>query len=74
MSESVERLKPELARLSGEERTDLACFLLVSLDDTEFDADELTDLLDRRSEKLRSGAAEAIPAEQLFARLRTGRR
>ena len=70
MSDAVEKLKPELARLTEDERADLAHFLLSSLDDADSDGSEFAVMLDRRSEELKSGAATGIPAEQVLERLR----
>ena len=70
MSEAAERLKPELSRLSDEERADLAYFLISSLDGTESEVGDMAELLDRRSEELRSGTVVGVPAEEALGRLR----
>lgn len=70
MADFVEKIKPELARLTEGERADLAHFLLASLGDAEVDAAELAGVLDRRSSELRSGAVDAVPESQVMARLR----
>jgi len=70
MSEAIEKLKPELSRLSDDERADLAFYLLSSLESAQSDLSDATELLDRRARELRSGAVEGIPAEDVMERLR----
>jgi putative addiction module component (TIGR02574 family) len=70
MSDAVEKLKPELVRLTEDERADLAHFLLSSLDDTDADSSDFAETLDRRSEELKSGAVAGIPSEEVLERLR----
>lgn len=71
MSDATERLKPQLARLTDDERADLASFLLSSITDDEGEPGDLTQLLDRRSHELRSGEVTGVPAEEILRRLRT---
>lgn len=70
MSDAVEKLKSQLARLTEDERADLAYFLLSSLDEAEADSNEFAEVLNRRSEELSSGAVAGIPAEEVLERLR----
>ena len=70
MSETIDRLKPELARLTKDERADLASFLLSSLDEGETDVVVSRELLERRSAELRSGDAVGVPGEEVLERLR----
>jgi len=71
MSEATDKLKPELALLTDDERADLAYFLLSSISDDEGEFGELTELLDRRSQELRSGKVAGVPAEDVLEKLRT---
>ncbi|MBW3599109.1 MAG: addiction module protein [Planctomycetes bacterium] len=72
MTETAEQLKPELARLSPQDRAALARFLIDSLDDEEdADAESAWDAeLARRSEEIDSGKAVGEPADEVFAKLR----
>ena len=72
MTDIAERLKPELAGLSAQDRAALASFLIRSLDEAEdADAEAAWDAeLARRAEDIKSGKAIGIPADQVFADLR----
>ena len=71
MTDIAERLKPELAGLSAQDRAALASFLIRSLDEAEdADAEAAWDAeLARRAEDIKSGKAIGIPADQVFADL-----
>ena len=72
MSQATEQLKEELARLSEQDRAELAYFLLRSLDgpeDTDYEAAWDAELA-RRDEEIMSGKVTGEPAEQVFSRLR----
>jgi putative addiction module component (TIGR02574 family) len=71
MSEATEKLKPQLARLTDDERADLASFLLSSISDGDGESSDLTQLLDRRSHEMRSGQVAGVPAEEVLESLRT---
>ena len=72
MTDIAERLKPELARLSTQDRAALASFLLRSLDEVEdADAEAAWDVeLARRAAEIKSGKAIGIPADKVFSDLR----
>lgn len=68
MSERIQRFKSKLERLSQEERAELACFLLQSLEPDEHGASEAWEReISRRVDEIRSGRAANKPAEQVFA-------
>jgi putative addiction module component (TIGR02574 family) len=68
---SVQEIEAEALKLPSHERARLAEVLIASLDAE----DELTrawaDEAERRFEELRSGAVEAVPAEEVFTRIRS---
>lgn len=72
MTNSAERLKPELAQLSAQDRAALAHFLIHSLDeDEDADAEAAWDAeLARRAEEIKNGTAGGEPANKVFAELR----
>ena len=72
MTETAEKLKAELARLSTEDRAALAHFLIHSLDEEEgADAGAAWDAeLARRAAEINSGKARGEPADEVFAELR----
>jgi putative addiction module component (TIGR02574 family) len=72
MSTAVEKLKPVLAELSVEERSELARFLVDSIDvDGSTDADAAWDEeLARRADEIHRGEAIGKPADVVFAQLR----
>ncbi len=72
MTETAEKLKSELSRLSLPERAELAYFLIHSLDE-EVDADAEAALdaeLAQRMEEIKSGKTVGEPADKVFAELR----
>jgi putative addiction module component (TIGR02574 family) len=72
MIQSLERWKAELAGLSVQDRSELAHFLLESLDSTE-DVNAETAWqaeLEQRASDIKSRVAVGKPAEQVFAELR----
>jgi putative addiction module component (TIGR02574 family) len=72
MTEAAEKLKPELARLSAQDRAALAQFLIRSLDeDEDSEADSAWDAeLARRAKDIKTGRAIGEPADKVFAQLR----
>lgn len=75
MSASFEHYKTELAGLPSGQRAELALFLIHSLDqEVDVDADEAwEEEIQRRVADIKSGRAQGIPAEQVFANLRKPR-
>ncbi len=72
MIQTLEQWKADLAGLSVQDRSELAHFLLETLDgpdDADVDAAWEAEL-ERRVAAIRSGAAVGKPAEQVFAELR----
>lgn len=72
MPQTLEQIKSEAGNLTPEERAELAQYLLSTLDE-ESEADVTAAWnaeLARRAEKIKSGKAVGIPAEQVFADLR----
>jgi putative addiction module component (TIGR02574 family) len=67
---SVQELETELLKLSSHERARLAEVLIASLNEEDEIAQAWADEAERRYEQLRSGEVEAVPAEDVFARLR----
>jgi putative addiction module component (TIGR02574 family) len=67
---SVQELEAELLKLSSHERARLAEVLIASLNEEDEIAQAWADEAERRYEQLRSGEVEAVPAEDVFARLR----
>lgn len=72
MSPTLDALKCEAGKLSGEERAELAHFLLSSLDPMEDpDAEAAWDAeLARREADIQSGKVSGRPASEVFARAR----
>ena len=75
MTQVAEQLKSTLAELDTKDRAALALFLLRSLDGQE-DEDENVDSawdeeIQRRREEMSSGKVELIPAEDVFANIRS---
>lgn len=74
MTDAAEKLKPELIRLSAEDRAALAHFLIHSLDDAPASgpgAESAWDAeLARRGEEIRSGQATGRPAHEVLAEMR----
>jgi putative addiction module component (TIGR02574 family) len=72
MTEAAERLKPELSRLTPQERAELASFLIDSLDagaDEDVEAAWDSELA-RRMAEVTNGTAAGSPADTVFADLR----
>ncbi len=75
MSGAVARILAQIRSLSQEERAELANEILLSLIPEDPDNEEaLNKKLARRAERLRSGEAVGIPAEQVFEEWRKRRR
>jgi putative addiction module component (TIGR02574 family) len=71
MTKAVQAIKTQLTQLSREERAELACFLLESLEPEEDGAAATWDAeIARRMSEIRDGTATGKPAEQVFAELR----
>jgi len=72
MTETAEKLKSQLAQLAGEDRAELAYFLIRSLDEepetgvqAAWEAE-----LEQRWQEMESGKVAGAPAEEVFAELR----
>lgn len=72
MTETAEKIKSELSRLSLQERAELAYFLIRSLDEeVNADAEAAWDAeLAQRLEEIKSGKAVGEPADKVFAEIR----
>jgi putative addiction module component (TIGR02574 family) len=72
MTETAEKLKVELSRLSMQDRAELAYFLIHSLDeDVDDDAEIAWDAeLERRMQEITKGTASSEPSSKVFAQLR----
>ncbi len=72
MTETAEKIKSELSRLSLQERAELAYFLIHSLDEeVNADAEAVWDAeLAQRLEEIKSGKAVGEPADKVFAEIR----
>ncbi len=72
MTETAEKIKSELSRLSQQERAELAYFLIHSLDEEiNADAEAVWDAeLAQRLEDIKSGKAVGEPADKVFAEIR----
>lgn len=68
---SVQELEAEVLRLPSHERARLAEVLIASLDEEDEISRAWADEAERRYEELRSGAVKSIPAEEVFARVRS---
>jgi putative addiction module component (TIGR02574 family) len=68
MSEAVARIVAQLSGMSQQERAELACAVLCSLEPEDADNEEAWDReLARRVARIRSGEVVGIPADQVFA-------
>ena len=72
MTDAAEQLKSQLLQLAGEDRAELAYFLIRSLDDKSdtgvqaaWEAE-----LERRWQEMESGQITGVPADEVFAELR----
>ena len=72
MTETAERLKTDLVRLSLHERAELAQFLLESLEEeSDANAEKMWESeLGQREREIRGGQTVGEPAEQVIAELR----
>jgi putative addiction module component (TIGR02574 family) len=72
MTETAEKLKIELSRLSTKERAELAYFLIHSLDEeVDYDVEIAWDAeLTRRMQEINSGVASGKPSNQVFTELK----
>lgn len=68
---SVQEIEAEALKLPSHERARLAEVLIASLDTDDEITRAWADEAERRYEELRTGAVEAIPAEEVFARIRS---
>ena len=68
---SVQELEAEILKLPSHERARLAEVLIESLDEEDEISRAWADEAERRYEELRSGGVEAVPAEEVFARIRS---
>ena len=67
---STQELEAQLLHLARHERARLAQKLIASLDDEDEIEQQWAHEAERRYEQLRSGNAEALPAEQVLAEAR----
>jgi putative addiction module component (TIGR02574 family) len=76
MSRDLEEITAELLELPSTARAELASRLLESLDDlSEAEHDQLwAEEAERRYDAYKAGAIDAIPAEEVFERLRSRRK
>ena len=72
MSETAEKLKLELSRLSTSERAEIAHFLIHSLDEsTDDNVEAAWDIeLNKRLEDIQQGTAKGEPLDKVFSELR----
>jgi putative addiction module component (TIGR02574 family) len=71
MSAAAEKLKSQLAELPTGDRAELARFLLLSLQESDPDAEQLWDTeLKRREQEILDGTAKGEPWENVSAELR----
>ena len=68
---SIQEIEAEILRLPSQERARLAELLIASLEEEDEIARAWGEEAERRYEELRDGVAEGIPAEEVFARIRT---
>ena len=73
MTEIAEKLKAELSQLVAEDRAELAYYLIRSLDDEdESDVQSAWEAeLEQRWQEMATGAVAGVPAEVVFAEMRT---
>ncbi|HLT46544.1 MAG TPA: addiction module protein [Rubricoccaceae bacterium] len=70
---SIYEIEAEVLKLPVHERARLAQLLIASLDEDDEIERAWAEEVQRRDEELRSGAVEPVPAEDVFAALRTKR-
>ncbi len=68
---SEQELEAAALELPSHARARLAEVLIASLDEEDEIARAWADEAERRYEELRTGAVEAVPAEEVFARIRS---
>lgn len=68
---TAERWVAAALKLSDRERARLAELLIASLDEQDDVGEAWADEAERRFDELRSGAVQAVPAEEVFARIRS---
>ncbi len=68
---SVQELESEILKLPSHERARLAELLIASLDEEDEITQAWADEAERRYQELRSGTVQAIPSEEVFARVRS---
>lgn len=68
---SVQELEAEVLNLPSHERARLAEVLIASLDEEDEIGQAWIDEAERRYEELHSGKVKGIPAEEVFARVRS---
>jgi putative addiction module component (TIGR02574 family) len=68
---SIQEIEAEILKLPSQERARLAEVLIASLDEEDEIARAWGEEAEHRYEELRSGAVEGIPAEEVFARVRS---
>ena len=75
MPHSLPEIEKDALRLTAEDRARLALRLLESLEETTESAEEIEKLwlfaAERRFQELRDGVVEGIPAQKVFAELRS---
>jgi putative addiction module component (TIGR02574 family) len=72
MTPTVENLKQQLSLLSQDQRAELATFLLESLDPPDPSVEAAwQEELERRMEEMESGTFPGIPADEVFASMRS---
>lgn len=75
MANSLPEIEIDALRLTAEERARLAVRLLESLEETTESPEEIEKLwlaaAERRFQELRDGVVEGIPADKVFAELRS---
>lgn len=78
MAHSLSEIEKDALRLSAKDRARLAVRLLSSLEETTESPEEIEKLwiaeAERRFQELRDGVVEGIPAQKVFAELRTTRK
>lgn len=67
----LQEIEAAVLKLPSHERARLAEMLIASLDEEDEIATAWADEAERRYEELRSGAVEAVPAEEVLARVRS---
>ena len=68
---SIQEIEAEILKLPSHERARLAEVLIASLDEEDEIARAWCEEAERRDEELRSGSVKGIPAEEVFARIRS---